>query len=339
MRPIGARIMRAKLSQRACGRFFSVMKSQVGVVLDIDGVLLKGKNVIKSAPIALRKLQKHGIPYIFVTNGGGMMESTKAKDLEKKLGLDNAQGKVLLSHTPYKELAREYSNRRILVLGHEGCVDIAHDYGFKKVVTARQLHAETPTIYPRKPKTVQSPSHPSEKVAAIFVFHDPLEWALEMQICIDLLHNNDTNEQDIPLYACNADLVYNTEHDKPRLTQGAFIEAFRHLYELRTGIPLAIHFCGKPFTVQYRLAEQLLNLECEKLKTSNTISTYIGIGDNPQSDIRGARNAGANWISILVKTGVWNSLNSNNDPIDPADVVVEDVSEAVDWIVRLSLNE
>jgi len=322
---------------RAHQRFVRYLST--AVVLDIDGVLLRGPSVIPGATAALKKLQKHKIPFVFVTNGGGMLEGTKAKDLEKKLGIKVKEENVMLSHTPFKEAAKEYADKRVLVLGHDGCEGIAKKYGFKKVVSAHQLHAEMPTLYPRKPKSVSPPDHLPEKVAAVFVFHDPLDWALEAQICLDLLSNDDavnnseSSPQSIPMFACNADLVYNTEHPTPRLTQGAFVEVFRHLFEIKTQSSLAIHFCGKPFTIQYRQAEAMLEKEALRLKVPPP-SKFVGIGDNPKSDIRGARNAGPNWSSILVKTGVWVMPNANNDPLDPADFVCQDISEAVDLVVE-----
>jgi ribonucleotide monophosphatase NagD (HAD superfamily) len=55
------------------------------------------------------------------------------------------------------------------------------------------------------------------------------------------------------------------------------------------------------------------------------------IGDNPKSDIRGSRNAGPNWTSILVRTGVF---KGENDAADPADIVVDSIREAVDHIIH-----
>jgi HAD superfamily hydrolase (TIGR01456 family) len=292
------------------------------VVLDIDGVFVKGSHVIKGGQEALKKLQKAKIPYVFVTNGGGWLESVKAKDLEKKLGVKVREDTVCVSHTPFRELAKEYADKRVLVLGHEGCEAIARQYGFTRVVTAHQLHAETPTLYPRKPKlpssaTATTTATADKDVAAVFIIHDPLDWALEMQVCLDLLFSEAGKAQAIPLYACNADLVYNTEHPTPRLTQGAFVEGFRHLYELRTQTPLSVHYCGKPFSVTYRIAEAMLAREAARLKAPAP-TVFVGIGDNPVSDIRGARNAGPTWSSILVSSppradSRRNNNNNNNN--------------------------
>lgn len=54
------------------------------------------------------------------------------------------------------------------------------------------------------------------------------------------------------------------------------------------------------------------------------------MGDNPASDVRGANAAGAPWVSVLVRTGVFSApAGCNSDP-DPAHIVVEDLEEAVD---------
>lgn len=55
----------------------------------------------------------------------------------------------------------------------------------------------------------------------------------------------------------------------------------------------------------------------------------FGIGDNPASDIRGANAAGAPWVSVLVRTGVFRGPSGGNSASDPAHIVVEDVEAAV----------
>ena len=48
------------------------------------------------------------------------------------------------------------------------------------------------------------------------------------------------------------------------------------------------------------------------------------IGDNPDSDIDGANRRGDSWVSILVRTGVFNGKDKANDERHPAKHVVED---------------
>lgn len=56
-------------------------------------------------------------------------------------------------------------------------------------------------------------------------------------------------------------------------------------------------------------------------------SAIFAVGDNPAADIRGANSAGAPWVSVLVRTGVFQG--AHNDERDPAHVVVSDVLAAV----------
>ena len=62
------------------------------------------------------------------------------------------------------------------------------------------------------------------------------------------------------------------------------------------------------------------------------------IGDNPLSDIAGANKAG--WVSILVKTGVFDVNNAiecvnGNSKEYPATHVVETFKDAIELIYRL----
>ena len=70
------------------------------MALDVDGVLVRGGAVLPGASAALKKLVKSKVPFVFVTNGGGWLESIKAKDLEKKLKIPVTEDMVLVSHTP-----------------------------------------------------------------------------------------------------------------------------------------------------------------------------------------------------------------------------------------------
>ena len=57
-----------------------------GIVSDIDGVIVKGKDQIPAAretletllkPVEFLNGQKHKLPFVFLTNGGGITEKTK----------------------------------------------------------------------------------------------------------------------------------------------------------------------------------------------------------------------------------------------------------------------
>jgi ribonucleotide monophosphatase NagD (HAD superfamily) len=51
-------------------------------------------------------------------------------------------------------------------------------------------------------------------------------------------------------------------------------------------------------------------------------------GDNPVSDVRGARAAGRHWVAILTRTGCYQGPAGSNDATDPADLVCDTVVDA-----------
>ena len=59
-----------------------------------------------------------------------------------------------------------------------------------------------------------------------------------------------------------------------------------------------------------------------------SFSGIYAVGDNPAADIRGANQAGDPWVSVLVRTGVFQGGGANSES-DPAHMVVTDVLAAV----------
>lgn len=102
------------------------LTSTFGIVFDISGVLVNGKSVIPGAVESLKLLKEKQyillnsfycrVPYIFVTNGGGVLEAKKANSLSKLLDFPVTADQILLCHTPYKGLVEKYKDSRILVL-------------------------------------------------------------------------------------------------------------------------------------------------------------------------------------------------------------------------------
>lgn len=201
------------------------------------------------------------------------------------------------------------------------------------------------------------------KVDAIFVFNDPRDWALDIQIITDLLlsrqgilgtyspKNGDTSlpnngwQQDgqPPLIFSNADLFWSTTYHQPRFGQGAFQAAVGGIWSKITGgKELRKTLYGKPFAETYRYAERVLNTHREQVlgadsgKTLKPLKTVYMVGDNPESDIRGANEYdskhGTEWTSVLVKTGVW-SPERGDGGIKPK-MIVDDVKAAVEWALK-----
>ena len=163
-----------------------------------------------------------------------------------------------------------------------------------------------------------------------------MDWTLKVQVLTDVLLGGhpligEGTKQRVPLYGCNSDLTYMTTFHRPRFTQGAFLQAFATLFHAYTGNALEIEMCGKPFSVQYRYAEELLRAEASRIGYGDP-EIFVGIGDNPRADIKGANNAGDNWRSVLVKTGVHE--RDENCEENSADLFVENVEEAIDELYK-----
>lgn len=100
---------------------------------------------------------------------------------------------------------------------------------------------------------------------------------------------------------------------------------------------------GKPNPSVFKNAETLLEQLVSSMHCNAHVADHINtgtqrlkrlymIGDNPSVDICGARKAGHPWFSILTRTGVFKG--KENHPKIPADLVVDTVEEAVDYILR-----
>ena len=134
-----------------------------GIVSDLDGVLIKGEShQIPGAPAVLKKiLAKHGktgkqIPFTFLTNGGFRTEQSKAAKLNKVLFGDEKAGlvteeHVIQSHTIFKDekLLSRYQNKFVLVdCVAPNVIEIAANYGYKKLISLKELFALWPEVNP-----------------------------------------------------------------------------------------------------------------------------------------------------------------------------------------------
>lgn len=206
-----------------------------------------------------------------------------------------------------------------------------------------------------------NPSDPSNslKIDAIFIFNDPRDWALDIQIILDLLlsrlgilgtysakngdkllPNNGWQQDDQPrLIFSNPDLFWAAAYHMPRLGQGGFRSALDGVWsEVTGGMPLQKIVIGKPFALTYHYSERVLQsyrnvlLGNPKEQAIPKLDRVFMIGDNPESDIRGANEFespnGTDWISILVRTGVY---QGNDKPKYEPRVIVPDVLTAVKW--------
>ncbi|WIA28754.1 hypothetical protein OEZ86_011287 [Tetradesmus obliquus] len=306
-------------------------------------------------------------PVCFITNGGGVPEAHKAQQLSKWLGVPVGEQQVVLSHTPMRPLAAALGQQPVLVVGRHEVAAVAASYGFSKVLTTRQLAAALgPGALPflkhsaaaagRQPDPGAGGVSPvrdlgwgseQQPIAAVLVCSDPAgsDWYQDLQLLTDVItsHGVPSRTQPVPgsqpvqLFFSNPDLVWATDYPRPRFGQGAFSTMLAAVHSRLTGTPLPnAKWFGKPNPEPYRIAEQLLLQQAVQLGLADAaagtapgtiFSSIFAVGDNPAADVRGANQAGAPWVSVLVRSGVF--TGAGNDCQDPAHLVVDDVAAAV----------
>lgn len=113
---------------------------------------------------ALQKVSAAGMPFVFVTNGGGgLTEAVYGSHLKDKvlaagqttgtagsLALPEAK-RMVLSYTPWEsQLVPEYVNKKVLLVGDpkEKVLEVAHAYGLKNVIHYSDYAVQNPTVNP-----------------------------------------------------------------------------------------------------------------------------------------------------------------------------------------------
>ncbi|KAI0766854.1 HAD hydrolase [Trametes elegans] len=350
---------------------------------DIDGVLLRGPHTIPAARRALNMLNGANpmgvkIPFILLTNGGGVGEEARRRKLSSQLGVELHSNQIVQAHTILKSVVHKYGDEHVLVLGgrNDEIRKVAEGYGFKNVYTSLDVLAWKPEVWPFHELTAEERASTKSvdflqiPISAIFVFHDPRNWSLDIQVIIDVIRSRgliggpylDTpvpaDQQPLPqnarehepsstsgdkgknkpveLVFCNPDLIWKSDFPQPRLGQGAFREAFQTVYKELVGTTYPIVQYGKPTTATYEFAERVLRDRLEELRGERIeqLPTVYMVGDNPESDIAGANGAG--WPSILVRTGVYDP--AQGEPPHKPTYIAEDVEEAVRWAIECEMR-
>jgi HAD superfamily hydrolase (TIGR01456 family) len=352
----------------------------------IDGVLLRSATPIPGASESLSYLKANNIPFLLLTNGGGKHEQSRLNDLSEKLGLQLDAPPVgtsvlVQSHTPFSDLGEQENLKEkcVLVMGGDGskCREVAESYGYKNVVTSADIYAAHPELWPFSKNFLTSYYHgiaqplkrsistasPSDslKIDAVFVYNDPRDWGLDIQLILDVLLSREgilgtlsekNGNPDLPnhgylqdgqpkLYFSNPDILWAAKYPLPRLGQGGFHAALKGAWAAVTGLqsPKEIPsmgelVIGKPFKLTYDFAERQLMRNRQHLSNSklSPLKTVYMVGDNPESDIRGAneyRSAeGVEWVSMLTRTGVYDGRTISMKNRVPK-FIVKDVAEAV----------
>eukprot|EP00466_Bigelowiella_natans_P020744 jgi/Bigna1/89553/estExt_fgenesh1_pg.C_510104 len=314
----GARLLRMQ-TQRG------MASSTFAIAFDVDGVLLKGNEPVPGARNVLSYLSENKIPHVFMTNGGGSTENIKAQSMSERLDVRIEESQIVLGHTPMRSLRQKHSDDSVLVVGkhYEKLSPILHEYGIKNTITTEEYHQARPNSYSdlKAEGGERMAEEPDIKgIQAIFCMNDPLYWGRDLQIMYDVVVDS---AHQVPIYSACADLLYSSDYHHPRFGNGSFRHAFNALYEAVHGEEYSNQVLyGKPNKISYDYVEELLLQD-----QHHHIEAIYMIGDNPETDILGARLAGGKWRSILTLSGLFNGEGEHH-----ADALVSDVNEALAFI-------
>ncbi|KAK5091969.1 hypothetical protein LTR70_006146 [Exophiala xenobiotica] len=212
------------------------------------------------------------------------------------------------------------------------------------------------------------PETESLKIDAVMVFNDPRDWGLDCQLLLDIMlshkgivgtYSARNGKKELPnhgyqsdgqpeIYFSNPDLLWASAYPLSRLGQGGFREAFLGVWKAVTRnatgeeVELKYNVMGKPHQPTYEYAEKLM-VQSRKEAFGDDVQDRVPlekvymIGDNPESDIAGANNykslVGAQWTSVLTRTGVFRAAEGETPTVEPK-IVVDDVRVGVEWALR-----
>lgn len=277
-------------------------KPKFGILFDIDGVIVRGKQVLPSAKKAFKLLTdesgKFRVPVLFVTNAGNMLRQGKAKQLSKWLDVQVEPEQVVMSHSPLK-MFHQFHHKHVLVSGQGPVLEIAKNLGFTKITTIETLRQTFPMLdmvdHHRRHVAPCAFEKYFPKIEAVILFGEPVRWETNLQLIIDVLLSNgmpnrspkDIPYPHLPILACNMDLFWMSEACTPRFGHGCFMHCLECLYQKVSGKELRYTaLIGKPSEITYQHSDYLLSLQAHHIGV-NKVKTIYCIGDNPETDIYG----------------------------------------------------
>ncbi|XVE68983.1 hypothetical protein DITRI_Ditri09bG0113900 [Diplodiscus trichospermus] len=192
-----------------------------GIAFDIDGVILRGRVPVGGSRQVLRRLYGDSgeliVPYLFLTNGGGIPETKQANELSELLGVNIMASQVVQGHSPFKNLLKKFENELIVATG-KGDHALLSILVLEKFCHWMSLHLTLRelilylNIKDRKTPTVPRYDVSLERIKAAFVVSDPVDWGRDIQVLCDVLRfgglPGDANGKQPPLYFAADDLEY-----------------------------------------------------------------------------------------------------------------------------------
>lgn len=238
------------------------------VIFDLDGVVYRGAEAIGGAAELVTWLHRRGVAVRFATNNSMVAREGYVERL-RLMGIETAVEEIVTSSSATIEHLRRHAPevRRVMAIGAEGLRDELGGAGFDTTLAGNVSAADPGGAL-------------SESYDALIVGLDPsFDYAR-------LASGMSAVVGGARLIATNADARYPTP-------TGFLPGAGSIVASLEVATGVAAEVIGKPEPAMFRAI-----IEASGIPAAQTVV----VGDNPESDIVGARRAGC--ASILVLTGV-----------------------------------
>jgi hypothetical protein len=135
-------------------------------------------------------------------------------------------------------------------------------------------------------------------IEAIVLFGESVRWETNLQLIIDVLMVNGKLDQtavhkfpleNLPILACNTDMVWMSESPMPRFGHGTFLHCLEQIYHKLSGKDLKYTaIVGKPCEITYYYAERMIQSHAASIGIHRGIKRLYAVGDNLDTDIYGA---------------------------------------------------
>ncbi|XP_052251772.1 haloacid dehalogenase-like hydrolase domain-containing 5 isoform X1 [Dreissena polymorpha] len=284
-------------------------EADFGVLFDVDGVLARGSTPLTAAVEGIRLLKDDQgnlrVPVAFVTNSRNCNQDNAAP-IQKWLDIQVTPDQVIHAPTPMKLLTK-FHDKHVLVIGQEYRVEIAHGLGFTNVCTLADIQKAYPLldmVDHENRNVVAVGNHPEDThfpaVEAVLLLGEPIDWESHLQLLVDLILTDGKPVsghvptdvhcvRQLPVIACNMDLVFMHQACMPRFGHGAFLVCLDALYKKITGKDLKYTaLIGKPCEITYCYAEHVINDVAKRIGINKPIRKPSFVGDNPDTDVLGA---------------------------------------------------
>ncbi len=260
-----------------------------GVILDVDGTVVRGDEPLPGAAAGLAAVDDAGLRRLFVSNN----PTRPPEDYEQRLGRAgfdvDTEEVITAGSVSARYLAEHHADDRVAVVGDPGFVDLLREAGLSVVTVGADADGA--------PGTTTGRDAPAVDVLVASIdreFH-----YRTLRNCLRLL-----DDPDVTFLGTDPDVVIPApEEDLPG--SGAMIDAIANVVGRD---PAAI--LGKPSRITRNAALERLGLAPEEV---------LVVGDRLDTDVALAEGSGMR--TALVRTGVTDDAGLEASPIRPDHVL------------------